>query len=103
MNPLYSCPRNYRPLQTESACGDAWGHSGVGIVMSGIWSEKTRDFGHSTTEIFKSQWQPDANVNVNTQSTVLENNVHEVELTVTVTMKNLEKTIIWITLRKRNI
>ncbi|MBK2124633.1 protein-export chaperone SecB [Fangia hongkongensis] len=46
----------------------------------------------NTPEVFKSEWKPDANVNVNTQSNILEGNVHEVELTLTVTVKNADKT-----------
>ena len=44
-------------------------------------------------EVFKdSQWQPEINVQINTEAKTISENLHEVALTVTVTAKQDEKT-----------
>jgi preprotein translocase subunit SecB len=41
----------------------------------------------STPQIFRSEWKPDLNLNLDTKATELEKNVYEITLTVTVTAK----------------
>jgi len=43
-------------------------------------------------EVFRSQWKPQVNLDLNTRSNKLADNVYEVVLTVTVTAKNDDKT-----------
>jgi preprotein translocase subunit SecB len=43
-------------------------------------------------KIFQTEWQPQMTLDLNTTSTVLDQHIHEVVLTVTVTVKNKEET-----------
>lgn len=43
-------------------------------------------------EIFRSQWKPQVNMDLNTRSNKLDENIYEVVLTITVTAKNDDKT-----------
>lgn len=54
----------------------------------------TKDMSFETPnapDVFKTQWQPKVNVNIDTSNKSLDNNVHEVDLTLTLTVKNDEK------------
>ena len=54
----------------------------------------TKDMSFETPnapDVFKIQWQPKVNVNIDTSSKSLDNNVHEVDLTLTLTVKNDER------------
>lgn len=54
----------------------------------------TKDMSFETPnapEVFKKQWQPKVNVNIDTSSKSLDANVHEVDLTLTLTVKNDEQ------------
>ena len=62
------------------------------FVIQKIFTKDISFEAPNTPAIFTEQWQPDAKVNVNTKSTLLEENVHEVELTLTVDVKNANKT-----------
>lgn len=46
----------------------------------------------STPKIFQTEWQPQMSLDLNTTSSVIEPHIHEVVLTVTVTVKNKEET-----------
>ena len=41
-----------------------------------------------TPRLFKEQWQPDVNLEINNSAELIEDDIHEVVLTVTVTVKN---------------
>ena len=58
------------------------------FVIQKIYTKDISFEAPSTPDVFKAQWQPEANVNVDTTSSKLDNNVYEVELSLTVTVKN---------------
>ena len=60
------------------------------FVIQKIFTKDVSFEAPNTPDVFKSNWQPDANVSVNTRASQLEDNIHEVELTLTVTVKNGE-------------
>lgn len=45
----------------------------------------------STPGIFKQEWKPEMHLDIHTHSETIEDNVHEVTLTLTVTVKNSDK------------
>ncbi|MDO8953293.1 MAG: protein-export chaperone SecB [Gammaproteobacteria bacterium] len=53
--------------------------------------------------IFKDQWQPEANVDINTQSTTHEENQYEVTLSLTVTVKVEGKTAFLVEVKQAGI
>ncbi|WP_119343709.1 protein-export chaperone SecB [Facilibium subflavum] len=57
----------------------------------------------NTPDVFKSQWKPEANVNVDTHSNALDKDVYEVDLTLTVTVKNNNETAYLIELTQSGI
>ena len=57
----------------------------------------------SAPAIFREEWQPEVNIDLQTKSQVLETDVHEVVLTVTVTAKKKEKTIFVIEVKQAGI
>ena len=46
----------------------------------------------SAPKIFEKEWKPEMHLDINTNSNALENDVHEVVLKLTVTVKSEEKT-----------
>ncbi|GAA6134667.1 protein-export chaperone SecB [Oceaniserpentilla sp. 4NH20-0058] len=46
----------------------------------------------NSPEIFRGQWKPQVNMDLNTRSNKLDENIYEVVLTITVTAKNEDKT-----------
>ena len=61
------------------------------FVIQKVYTKDLSFEAPGTPDSFKTQWQPEANVNVDTSSKKLADNVHEVELTLTITVKNGEK------------
>lgn len=58
----------------------------------------------ATPAVFKEQWQPDANIELNTQSDKLEaENTYKVTLTLTVTAKSNDKTAFLIEVKQAGI
>ena len=43
-------------------------------------------------EVFTENWQPEVNMDLNTQARLITDNIYDVELTITVTAKNSDKT-----------
>lgn len=46
----------------------------------------------NSPEVFRGQWKPQVNMDLNTRSNKLDENIYEVVLTITVTAKNEDKT-----------
>ena len=61
------------------------------FVIQTIYTKDISFEAPGTPDVFKAEWQPEANVNVDTKSTKLDNDVYEVELSLTVTVKNNKK------------
>ncbi|MDF2939374.1 MAG: preprotein translocase subunit SecB [Gammaproteobacteria bacterium] len=53
--------------------------------------------------VFKEQWQPEANVDINTQSNMLEEGQYEVNLSITVTVKVEQKTAFLVEVKQAGI
>ena len=53
--------------------------------------------------VFTEDWKPEINMDLNSQGTVLENNVYEVELSITVTAKNNDKTAFLVEIKQCGI
>lgn len=61
------------------------------FVIQKIYTKDISFEAQSTPNVFKAQWQPKANVNVDTTSLKIDDDVYEVELSLTVTVKNGDK------------
>jgi len=57
----------------------------------------------NSPEIFREQWQPDINLQLNNNTKAIEENIHEVVLTLTVTAKIGEKTAFLIEVQQAGI
>ena len=57
----------------------------------------------NTPAVFQQQWEPELNLDLNTQSTKLEENIYEVVLTVTVTVSNKETTAFLVEVKQAGI
>ncbi|MDH5217411.1 MAG: protein-export chaperone SecB [Gammaproteobacteria bacterium] len=57
----------------------------------------------NSPEIFREQWQPDINLQLNNNTKTIEENIHEVILTLTVTAKIGEKTAFLIEVQQAGI
>lgn len=57
----------------------------------------------NSPEIFREQWQPDINLQLNNNTKTIEENVHEVTLTLTVTAKLGDKTAFLIEVQQAGI
>ncbi|MDF2529790.1 MAG: preprotein translocase subunit SecB [Gammaproteobacteria bacterium] len=53
--------------------------------------------------VFKDEWQPEANVDINTASNVLEEGQYEVDLSITVTVKVNQKTAFLVEVKQSGI
>lgn len=56
-----------------------------------------------TPEIFQEQWQPSVNMDISNAARALDNAYYEVVLTVTVTVKNTEKTVYLVEIQQAGI
>jgi preprotein translocase subunit SecB len=63
------------------------------FVIQKIYTKGISFEAQETPEVFKSKWQPDINVEVNTHKEMLEKNTYEVELTLNITTKNNKKVV----------
>lgn len=57
----------------------------------------------NTPAVFQQQWEPELNLDINTQHTVLEANVYEVVLSVTATVKNQNATAFLVEVKQAGI
>ncbi len=57
----------------------------------------------NSPEIFKGEWTPDANIDLNTQTEKLDENIFEVNLTVTVTAKSKDQTAFLVEVKQTGI
>ncbi len=57
----------------------------------------------NTPAVFQQQWEPELNLDLNTQSTKLEENIYEVVLTVTVTVANKNATAFLVEVKQAGI
>ena len=57
----------------------------------------------NTPAVFQQKWEPELNIDLNTKHTLLENNVHEVILTVTATVKNNQTTAFLVEVQQAGI
>ncbi len=57
----------------------------------------------NTPSIFLKQWQPEVNMDINTQSSVIEDDTHEVVLRLTITVKLAEETAFLIEVHQAGI
>lgn len=57
----------------------------------------------SAPAIFREEWQPEVSIDLQTKSSILETDVHEVVLTVTVTAKKQDKTIFLVEVKQAGI
>jgi preprotein translocase subunit SecB len=56
-----------------------------------------------TPAIFQKQWEPELNIELNTNHTALENHTYEVTLTVTATVKNKQETAFLVEVQQAGI
>jgi preprotein translocase subunit SecB len=61
------------------------------FVIQSVYVKDVSFESPSTPAIFKEQWHPDLNLQLQASTNLLEENVHEVSLAVTVTVKSNEK------------
>ena len=54
-------------------------------------------------ELFKAEWKPEANVELNTNATKLEDNTYEVELSLTITTKSADKVAFLVEVKQSGI
>ena len=57
----------------------------------------------SAPAIFREEWQPEVNIDLQTKSQILDGDIHEVVLTVTVTAKKADKAIFVIEVKQAGI
>lgn len=57
----------------------------------------------NSPEIFRQEWKPEVKLDINTQSTALEDNAHEVVLTVTATAKIDDKNVFLVEVKQAGI
>lgn len=57
----------------------------------------------NTPAVFQQQWEPELNLDLNTSSTLLEENVYEVVLTVTATVNNNKSTAFLVEVKQAGI
>lgn len=65
-----------------------------------------KDFSFETTNtpaIFQQRWEPELSLDLNTQHTLLEDNIYEVVLTVTATVKNQNTTAFLVEIQQAGI
>ncbi|MDH5600153.1 MAG: protein-export chaperone SecB, partial [Gammaproteobacteria bacterium] len=53
--------------------------------------------------VFTEEWKPEINMDLNSQGQVIDNNVYEVELSITVTAKNNDKTAFLVEIKQCGI
>jgi len=68
-----------------------------------IYTQDTSFESPNTPSMFKGEWKPEANIELNTNSEKLDDNNHNVDLTVTVTAKNDGKTAFIIEVKQSGI
>lgn len=56
-----------------------------------------------TPDTFRQEWKPEVNLEVNASSSVVEGNVHEAVLKITITVKNLDKVAFLIELQQAGL
>ena len=62
------------------------------FVIQKVYFEDTSFESPNSPIIFKEEWSPEANIDLNTESKKLDDNTYQVALTVTVTAKSKDKT-----------
>ncbi len=82
---------------------DSEQQSGAEFAIQKIYTKDISFETPNSPDIFKQQWQPQINVDLNTNGSMLEDNVYEVVLSLTVTAKLEEKTAFLVEVQQAGI
>lgn len=74
-----------------------------GFDIQRIYIKDTSFESPNTPQVFREEWKPEVNIDLQTKTQALEENAHEVVLTVTVTAKKEGKTIFLIEVKQAGI
>ena len=58
------------------------------FIIQKIYTQDLSFEAPNTPEIFKEKWKPEVKINIDTKSKLLNDNIYQVELTITITTKN---------------
>ncbi len=75
----------------------------IDFVIQKIYMKDMSFEAPNSPEIFKNDWTPEANIDLNTATETLDNDIYEVNLTVTVTAKSDQKTAFLVEVKQTGI
>jgi len=89
--------------KNESTQEQATGNNEAHFSIEKIYLKDVSFESPAAPAVFTEDWSPEINMDLNSQGQVLDNNVYEVELSITVTAKNKDKTAFLVEIKQCGI
>lgn len=89
--------------KNESSQEQATGNNEAHFSIEKIYLKDVSFESPAAPAIFTEDWSPEINMDLNSQGQVIDNNVYEVELSITVTAKNKDKTAFLVEIKQCGI